>query len=162
MNLGVTITSAVLVLLVIAPVALIQQQQKKKERKILKSLKALASKYDCTLTEYEVFKNFAIGLDEKNNNLFFYKKNSLKEISQHVDLNKIKSCGILNSKKANNKSKQDNIARLQLILNPLDNIKHEQTIEIYNQTDDFQLNGELDVIHKWEHIIQNSLKYFFT
>ncbi|MEM5565184.1 hypothetical protein WNY78_08710 [Psychroserpens sp. AS72] len=158
MSLGITLTSTVLVLLVTTPVVLIQQQQKKKERKLLKALKAIANQHNSTLTEFEVFKNFAIGLDKNNNNLFFYKQNSKKEITQRIDLNKIKSCGILNSKKANNSDKKDSIVRLQLILNPKSNAKHEQNIEIYNQTDDFQLNGELEVIRKWEHLIQTHLK----
>ncbi|WP_040280920.1 hypothetical protein [Psychroserpens damuponensis] len=157
MSLGITITSAVLVLLVTTPVVLIQQQQKKKERKLLNALKALANQHKSKLAEFEVFKNFAIGLDANNHNLFFYKQNSKKEISQRIDLNNIKSCGILNSKKANHTDKHDTIVRLQLVLNPKSSSKHEQNIEIFNQIDDFQLNGELEVIQKWEHIIQNNL-----
>lgn len=157
MNLGMTITSTVLVLLVTTPIALIQQQQKKKERKLLKTLKTIANQHNSTLTEYDVFKNSVIGLDKKENNLVFYKKNLSTETVQLINLNEFKSCEILNLTKANKQNKQD-IIRLQLILNPIDNTKEKETIEFFNHTEDFQLNGELDVIRKWEHIINSSLK----
>ncbi|MDG5491237.1 hypothetical protein [Psychroserpens sp. SPM9] len=158
MNLGITITSAVLLLLVVAPVALIQQQQKKKEKNLLKALKTLTNQHHATLSEYDVFRNFAIGMDSETKRLFFYKKDNSNIIAQHFDLNEFTSCGILKSKKASPQNKSEQIAKLQLILNPKHHSKAHEAIEIYNQESDFQLDGELDVLHKWERLIQNSLK----
>jgi len=157
MNLGITITSTVLVLLVVTPVVLMQQQQKNKERKLIKALKAFAELNNSSITEYDVFKNFAIGLDKNKNNLFFYKNNASKENSQCINLNEIKSCGVLNSKKPTKKNTLGDISRLELVLNPVKNSIDKHTLEIYNETEDFQLNGELEFIRKWEHIINNSL-----
>lgn len=157
MNLGITITSTVLVLLVVAPVVLIQQQQKNKERKLLKALKSLASQYNSSITEYDIFKNFAIGLDSHNNNLFFYKSHLAHETSQRINLNTIKSCGVSNSKKPNHKNSNGDIVRLELVLNSASNSNDNQSIEIYNQTEDFQLNGELEIVRKWEHTIRKIL-----
>ena len=158
MNLGITITSTVLVLLVVAPVVLMQQQQKNKERKLLKALKSLASQHNSSITEYDIFKNFAIGLDSQNNNLYFYKSHSTNETFQRINLNNIKSCGVLNSRKPNYKNSGGDIVRLELVLNSTMNSNNNQSIEIYNQTEDFQLNGELEIVRKWEHKIREILK----
>ena len=158
MNLGITITSTVLVLLVVTPVVLMQQQQKKKERKLLKALKTLAKSDNYSITEYDIFKNFAIGLDKQNNTLYFHKMSASKEINQRINLNDIKSCGVSNSKKPTQKNTSGDTVKLELILNSAKNSGDHKTIEFYNQTDDFQLNGELEIVRKWEHIIHDRIK----
>lgn len=158
MNLGITITSTVLVLLVVAPVVLMQQQQKNKERKLLKALKSLASQHHSSITEYDIFKNFAIGLDNQNNYLFFYKSHSTNETFQRINLNNIKSCGVSSSRKPNHKNSSGDIVHIKLVFNSTVNSSDNQSIEIYNQTEDFQLNGELEIVRKWEHKIREILK----
>lgn len=158
MNLGITITSTVLVLLVVTPVVLIQQQQKKKSRNLLKALKTLANTHNCSITKYDVFKNFAIGLDKQNNTLFFYKKSSSKAIKQHINLNEVKSCGVFNSKKTTHENVSGDTVKLELILNSVESSSNNKSIELYNQTEDFELNGELEIVSKWKHIIHNTIK----
>ncbi|WCO02928.1 hypothetical protein [Psychroserpens ponticola] len=158
MNLGITITSTILVLIVATPVVLMQQQQKNKERKLIKALKAFASKNNCSLTEYEAFRNFAIGLDKNKNQLFFYKKSTTSETLEHINLNEIRSCNVSNLKKPTRKDAVGNTVRLELILNPINNKNNKYNIEIYNQTDDFQINGDLEIGRKWEHIINDNIR----
>lgn len=155
MNTGVTITTITLTLLIILPLAYMQLQKKKSNNKILNILKDLAQQKNSNITTHEVSGAFAIGIDQNNKQLFFYREKEHETITQNIDLNTIENCTILNSRTANRSSQV--IDRVGLIFTSDTSKQNNSTIELYNHNESYQLNGELDFVNKWSKTIQDIL-----
>lgn len=158
MELGMTIISGTLILLIIVPITLMQLKKRKNEQVLLKSLKTLSNQQNCKLTNYDVTNDFAIGLDQASKNLFYYKNTVLENISKHVNLSQFINCEIYEIKRNNTKDKQGEITTLNLVLYPMDESKTPETLKIYNAEENYQLNGEVGLIKKWKDLISLSLK----
>lgn len=153
-----TIISATLILLIIVPLTLMQLKKKNREQLLLKSLKNLSKQQNCTLTKYDVNSDFAIGLDQATKTLFYYKDTVLEHISKHVNLSQFKDCEVLEVRQNNSKNKLGEIENLNLVLHPFNKNDALETLKIYNSTENYQLNGEVDLIKKWKELISLTLK----
>ncbi|MBQ0769400.1 MAG: hypothetical protein KBT58_08915 [Bizionia sp.] len=158
MDLGMTLISASLILLIIVPLTLMQLKKRNKEQVLLKSLKTLSNQQNCKLTKYDVTSDFVIGLDQATKTLFYYKNTVLENISKHINLSQFIDCDILETRQNNSKNKQGEIAHLNLVLYPKDKNGASETIKIYNSSENYQLNGEVDLVKKWKDLIASSLK----
>lgn len=158
MELGMTIISGTLILLIIVPITLMQLKKRNNEQVLLKSLKALSNQQNCKLTKYDVTNDFAIGLDQATKTLFYYKNTVLENISKHVNLSHFINCEIFEIRQNNTKNQQGEITTLTLVLYPVDKSKTTETLNIYNAEENYQLNGEVELIKKWKDLISFSLK----
>lgn len=159
MNLGTAITGAIFIAIFILPFIFMLNGRKKKEKLILQSISAIATKLDCKISQHELCEEFAIGLDEAANHLFFLKKTNEKEVAQHVNLTEIKSCKVIKTEHTINKA--DNykfIDNLDLHFSFLDKNIPDISLTFYNAEENMELSGEVQVIEKWAKIVNERLK----
>jgi len=160
MDLGVIITSVIFISLVSLPFLIINRQRKKKENQLLQSLKDAANKHQCTLTKLELCGNYAIGMDETKDFVFFKNKSDLKEHVHFINLALVESCEMTNTER---KIKTiDNAYQVidQLYLSFVPRAGNGSTIQwvFYHSDSHLQLNGELQSIEKWLKLIKERLK----
>lgn len=150
----------VLVAICIVPFIIMGTNKKKRDKQLLQLLLDSASKENCKITQSELLNDVAIGLDETNNKLFFFKKIESIEIAQHVSLLEMKSCGILNSNRLmDSKKKKDVIIeKIGLSFTPLDKNKAHEIFEFFNSEETMLLSGELQLAQKWAKIVNNLLQ----
>ena len=158
MNLGMILISATLILLIVVPITLMQLKKRKKEQMLLKGLKSLSKQQKCTLTTYDVTSDFAIGLDQATKTLFYYKNTVLENVSKHLNLSHFLDCEVLEARQNSSKNKKGEIENLNLVLYPIDKSTASETLKIYNSKENYQLNGEVDLIKKWKDLISTTLK----
>lgn len=162
MNLGTAITGAIFIAIFMLPFIFMLQGRKKKEKQLLQSILAVANKHSCKISQHELCEEFAIGLDETANQLFFLKKTEDKEIAQFVNLSEIKSCKVIKSERSVN-SKDANyklINNLDLQFSFLNQKNPDVLFSFYNAEEDMELNGEIQTIEKWAKIVNDRLKKF--
>lgn len=82
--------------------------------------------------------------------MYFYQKTTDSEISQDIDLNKIRNCEIVRqtTRARNGKQTYEVLEKLLLAFKPY-NGGVTQHIELYDAEESFQLSGELDIATKW-------------
>lgn len=157
MDLGTTVIGLICIVICAIPFVLTIRGKKKKEKQLLVSLKDLAKQQNCEITEYDICGFYAIGIDKAKNFVFFvFKKKDLGK-QQFVDLSKIKSCKIANIGKSTSKNEKL-IERLNLNFSPIDDNLPNTVLEFYNVDVNYQINGELESIKKWNTLINNMLK----
>lgn len=152
MDLGTAIIGTICVVACAMPFVLTNRSRKKREKQLLESIKALAKQQNNELTQHEVCGNYAIGIDETKNFLFFHLDNKEEAKQQVVDLTAIDNCSI---KKTNSSNKT--IERLDLELTRTDKIKPKIVLEYYNVDLNYQPSGELESIEKWNELIKKRL-----
>ena len=159
MNLGTAITGAIFIAIFMLPFIFMLNGRKKKEKQLAKSILAIANNHHCKISQQDISEEFAIGLDETVNHLFFLKKTPDKEIAQHVNLAEIKFCKVI--KTGNTTGKKDNqhksIDKLDLQFSFMDQKKQDVSFTFYNSEENFGLNGEIQLIEKWAKIINDRL-----
>ena len=160
MNLGTAITGAIFIAIFMLPFVLMLHGRKKKEKQLVKSILAIANNHHCKISHQEISEEFAIGLDESANHLFFFKKTNDKEIAQHINLAEIKSCKVIKTANVTG-DKEDNyksIDKLDLQFSFLDKKNPDISFAFYNSEENFGLNGEIQIIEKWANIVNDRLK----
>lgn len=160
MDLGVIITSVIFITLVSLPFLIINRQRKKKENQLLQSLKDAANQHQCKLTQLELCGNYAIGIDESKDFVFFKNKSDQKENVQFINLGLVESCEMTNTER---KIKTiDNAYQVidQLYLSFVPTAGNGSNIQwvFYHADSHMQLNGELQSIEKWLKLIKERLK----
>lgn len=160
MDLETAITGAIFIAIFSLPFIFMLNGRKKKEKLILQSISAIANNHNCKLSQHDLCEEFAIGLDETANHLFFLKKANDKEVSQYVNLAEIKSCKVIKTEH-NIGNKLDNyksIDNLDLHFSFLDKNNPDIILTFYNAEENLELNGEVQTIEKWAKIVNDRLK----
>ncbi len=154
METGIAIVTAIIIAIVIIPIALMQIGTKKRNKQLLNKLEAMASQNKGKITDYDTHKTFAIGFDHLANHVYFYKNTPDAEITQDIDLKKIRNCEIVRQTTRARNGKQTNevLEKLLLAFKPY-NGGATQHIELYDAEESFQLSGELDIATKWSGLI---------
>jgi hypothetical protein len=136
------------------------RNSKKKEKQILQSLFDLAGKYNYTLSSYDLWNNAAIGSDEGMNMIFFTKKNKIMEAHEHILLEDVQRCRIINSNRS--VSKQGGYAsvidKLELAFTYHDRTKAETILNIFDvDGDSLTVTRELYMAEKWNRLINEKI-----
>jgi len=163
MNLGIIIITLVFLAIITVPFVLTGYSKKRKKTLLFRRLTEMAENEKSTLVQHEFCGDFAIGLDEMANHLFFCKKVENLKIEKSIDLRDYKSCKVFNSNRTiSGKSKNDKqyvLDKLELVLYPLKNETSEISLEIYNdEYDSLTLTGELELAQKWEKLLNERFK----
>ncbi len=160
MDHGTLITAIVIITICVAPFILITRFRVRREKKILKELTGLATRNHCRITRHEFGRGFVIGVDEESQYTFFIKKHKEEMKEQYVDLKEVKACRLIEQyhtlKQAGNTI--NTIERLALGFTKTDPNQHEVVFEFYNEEEKMQLSGELQLLEKWNKIVNGILK----
>ncbi len=146
------------VIICVLPFVVDYRSRKKKENNLLQPLKKFAQQQNAQISEYEVCKNFIIAIDKKENSFFFYKEEKDNIISQFIDLDTIQTCQVITAHKTMTNAKGNYKVVAKLELSFISNSKTERIIEFFDADISPQLNGEIQLIEKWNKLINKQLK----
>ena len=147
MDIGITITGAILIAICILPFVLIGRNSRKQEKLLFQSLSNIAAKHNCKITQHECCEEYIIGLDETSNFLFFFKRVKDKEISKQINLSEIQNCKIINTSRSNGNEKI--IDKLELSFSSSTKKEANIILELYNSDDRIQLGDDFLLIERW-------------
>lgn len=160
MDSGTIIIGVATIIACILPFVFINNSRKKAEKKRLQALTDLAAEHNGVVSRYEFCGEIAIGLDDANNYVYFISKVKGREAAQFVDLAGIKNCQVANSSR--NINGKDGaykvIDKLSLLFTPTGKDKSNISLEFYDADVNIQLVGELQLIERWEKLINERLK----
>ncbi|MCB0461514.1 MAG: hypothetical protein R2816_05750 [Flavobacteriaceae bacterium] len=156
MDSGVTLIGIFIVVLCAIPFVIPYINRKKIEKQFLLSLKELAKQNDCSINQYEIFGNFAIGIDESKNFVFFTLNEEEGLNKQCVNLSMIKTC-IINKTYRLTAKKEKITDKLSLYFSFKEKSNPDIALDFYNSNVNYQLNGEIQIIEKWNQVINNAL-----
>ena len=160
MDLVTAIIGSILLILSFSPFIFYYFYNKSREKILYKLLTSLAQSQKLTISRYEVCNDVIIGLDESSKTLFFCKESKVKKFQKHVSLKDVNSCKIV--KTSNHVGSKINgfspIDFLGLSIDYANKSKPVDVLEFYDSTVNNQLSGELQMVEKWETIINSKLK----
>ncbi len=163
MDKGIVLVTIIFLAVIILPFLIVGYSKKKKKNRFINIIRAMAEKSGCTITRHEISNNFIIGMDDSSGCLFFYKKETDREISREINLKNFKSCKLANISRTveDNKNNYHMAHKLELCFYPVEANQPDEIIEFYNdEYDSLTLTGELQVIEKWEDELNRYLKNF--
>lgn len=152
MDLVSTILGLVIFALMAAPFVLTGRGRKKIEKRLLTSLKTMASGGGRKLTEYNFGNLFAIGLSDDKQYVFFASESKKGEANQAITLLQIARCSANTVARTvgegNNKSMV--IDQLELVFHHKDPKQPAQKLLFFDIDDNLQLDNEMELLRKWE------------
>ncbi|HSM49319.1 MAG TPA: hypothetical protein VK872_15980 [Draconibacterium sp.] len=160
MNTSTMITVAIIIAIVLVLYLVLSMNKKNKEKKRLQALSDLASKQNCSITKYEFDSKISLGLDEKNNFLFYVKTIGENAVTRYINLSEVKKCKVVNTNRTVrfNNSNSVVVERLEISFEPNGKTVEPALLEFYNvNTDGSILNGELQLAEKWSAIVTERL-----
>lgn len=154
MNTSIFIGISLLILTTI-PFVMISRKQKIRKRKKIESLRLFAQEYNATLFQTEMWGNYALGLDNFNDQLFYIGRSDEKII---VDLSTIKYCEV------NKITESSDPEGVNLYTTGVELIFYGRKsdpviLPFYDSVyDSPQMNFEIQLAKKWENIINTDIK----
>ncbi|MBK9489384.1 MAG: hypothetical protein IPO07_11795 [Haliscomenobacter sp.] len=155
MDLGVTLTGVIIVLLCIIPFVVMSQNSKRKKQQKLQNLFDFAAKNEGNITQHDLWHKSSIGLDETNNTIFFIRTLQDKEITQVVKLGDMQKCQLINTGRTLNEQESPIkvIDKLELAFTPRDKQQASIVLEFFKvDSDSLTLTGELQLAEKWTNL----------
>ena len=151
---GVAMTAIVIISLV-----LLGRRGKRTNYRLFELLTIAANRENCQISEYEVFGDFVVGMDKQKNYVFFIKILGESDETHSINLAEIKSCknNIVSRTVSFSGGNNNVIDSLSLNLIPKDNSPAVE-LEFYNAEKSTQLNGEFQLIEKWQKIINEQIQ----
>jgi hypothetical protein len=160
MKSGMIVMIGMIVLVFVLPSIWMYVRNLKNEKQFRNNLFNLASGSNCRISEFDFWKNSAIGIDKNKHRIFYIRDLKSEKLKKEVDLSEIQKCRVLNASRSLN-SKNGNytaIDRLELVFTSKDKNKPEIGLEFYNTThDSLALAGEVQLVEKWSGIIGKEL-----
>lgn len=152
MDLSTTIIGVAILVLCLVPLALANNKKKKRQQQLLQALMGLAESHYCKITQYDLWQNTAIGIDENAGCIFFVKKSDGANSLEKVHLAAIRE--------AYSKGDPDPGAaeKLELVLVHAGAKELDVVLEFYNPEVAMQINDEWILIKKWQDIIQQAIR----
>lgn len=153
------ITSIIIVVILfgsfIVPIVWVSRAKKAKEKKRLLALSQFAESHKGKISEYDLWKDRAIGIDREQHFLFFIRHHSGGEQKIALRLSEISKCKTASKTKPGQHTGYDH---LDLVLVHRENGEQETKLNFYNsETDSLTLTGELQLIEKWGKIANEEL-----
>ncbi|BAX82467.1 hypothetical protein [Labilibaculum antarcticum] len=162
MDLTTTVVGLSMLGLFIVPIAIMSSKKKKKDQVLLLKLKSLASQNNCEISNYDVESEFAIGIANSKDFVFFVRKiaQSEKLLDACIPLIEIKEC-LLQSAKRTVKLQKSSVMvtdKLELVFQPEKKDKTAFTCLLYDSEINPQLVNEILIGQKWVSIINEAIK----
>ncbi len=156
MDLGTAIIGAFFISLVFLPIVLMVLNGKKKEKKMLQLLHSAAHQQNGHVSKHELFGDFAIGIDDSMNLVFYVKQSGNTVLVESVNLAEIQSCKVLNSSKFYGEYKT--VEQLDLCLTGNAKNRIEIKLPFFAAGSNNQIREELKSIENWSRTINDQLK----
>jgi hypothetical protein len=170
MDSNTTITGGIFVLLCIILFVLINRNKSKKVKQFLQPLNRLAEKYNCKISQYDIWNNSIIGLDNLANQIFVIKNISNEDIHLNVKLMEIQKCRVNEVSRTVNIASRTmgikgnvvkDIDKIELVFINNDKNAPDLIAEFYNkETGNLNLTGELQMAEKWCKIANDKITTF--
>jgi ABC-type glycerol-3-phosphate transport system permease component len=160
MKSGIIIMIGMIVFIFVIPSFWIYISSLRKEKQLKNKLFQLASSNSCAISEFDFWKNSAIGLDRNSHRIFFVRDKKTEEDVKEVDLSEIQKCRMVNASRSlhNKNGNYTAIDKLELMFTFRDKNKPEVGLEFYNNThDSLSLAGEVQLAEKWSAIVGKEL-----
>jgi hypothetical protein len=160
MKSGMVILIAMIVLIFVVPSIWMYVRNLKNERQFKNKLFNLAANSSCSISEFDFWKNSAIGIDINRHKLFYVREVKEAELKKEIDLSEIQKCRILNASRSLNVKNGNYTAidRLELVFSNRDKTKPEIGLEFYNTVhDSLAISGEVQLVEKWSGIVEKEL-----
>ena len=159
MDSSTTTTVGIFILFCIILFVLINRKKRKKEKQFLQPLNRLAEKDNCKISQYDIWNNSIIGIDNLTNQVFIIKNIFDDETFQNIKLTEILKCrvnevGRTVSLASRTPGIKGNVIKafdkVELVFINHDKNKPDLIIEFYNkETGNLNLTGELQMAQKW-------------
>jgi len=163
MDFGLIVITIIILALCIVPFVIMARNSKKKEKQILQSLFDLAGKHNYTVSQFDLWNHAAIGSDEGMNMIFFTKKNKIMEAHEHIRLEDVQRCRIINSIRSVSKQGGHGqvIDKLELAFTYHNRTKPETILNIFDvDGDSLTVTKELYMAEKWNRLINEKINAF--
>lgn len=123
------------------------------------SISSLAAKRECKITKSYIGTDYAVGLDEKPEYFYFFRKSAEGEKSVVVKLGDIQHCKVVTTyRAANGKTGGASIIdKLELRFIPVSKSRQEIDLEFFESGSHGQLSGELQAIEEWSKILNGRI-----
>lgn len=136
----------------------LSNSNRKKEKQLLGQLKELASENNYTITQYDLWDQFAIGMDDAANIVLMVNNTNQPSSRLEVNLSEVLHCNFIKTNRQFIGQPQDykEIGKIELVF--INRNKQRPTIvmEFYNfDKGGSSLSGELQLAEKWYNIISN-------
>ncbi len=151
------VMGVIILALCVVPIVIFSIISKKKKSKRLQDFKNSAFAQNCNITKHEILGNIILGIDEVSNSIFFTKRVKETISSQLVNLSEFQSCKVINLGRVANSSTI--VEKLELNFYPKNKNNSQQVLVFYDSdVDGMSLTGELQLIEKWEGIVNSRIK----
>lgn len=160
MDSNTIVIGGIIVLFGIILYILNSRSKKKKEAQFLQPLSRLAEKDNCKISQYDIWNDSVIGIDETQNTVFAIRKKKEKETSIVVNLAEIFRCRVIEVSRTSGPKEGNAIAfdRIDLAFINKDKSKADVVVEFFDaNTDRLTLTGELQLAEKWCVLVNNKL-----
>ncbi|MGQ2983270.1 hypothetical protein [Flavobacterium sp.] len=149
MDLQTTIIGMVLIALCVVPFIFVYNKKKEKQQLLIKQLKAQAITSGCNITRHDLWHNTVIGIDDNAKCLFFLRRTKDGEVQRQAHLAGVNKAYINGADNA--------IDKLELILVHNSSKEGDTVLEFYNSATLMQINTELQLVKKWQAIVEENL-----
>jgi hypothetical protein len=159
MELGNVVIGIISVLICVGPFILIYLLRVKRQNKMKQTLQMGLTDQRIKIGQHEFCGDFLIGFDTNKRNILFLKRRQNNEFSiKSIDLSSVQSCKVIKEIKTvkNNQKSIDFIEQIDLSILTIH--KKEERLELFNDDDNTQLNGELQCAEKWAQWVNEQLK----
>ena len=147
----------IVIILTSGSIWFLRANSKKREQKLLTPLYNFATENGSTLTTYDHWNNFMIGMENSGvDRLFFIRKSGDKETKKMVNLSDISKCRVAKIDRNISEGKESYYItdRIQLVLTPSEKNKPEIGLEFFNtEFDQLTISDELKLAEKWNGMI---------
>jgi hypothetical protein len=143
-----------------APIAWYQISEKLKVKKLNKELTDYAREENITLSNREVWGNdYALGIDQENKKLLYFKYGENKNRKQVIDLTEVKMCKVSNGTKTikNASGSSSIISSIRLLFQYQNPKKGSTSLEIYDGENGKTLTSEITIANKLARTIRPML-----
>lgn len=154
------VMTAIIILICAFPFIILGFKKYFKRRGMLDKIKTLAAAQGCTITQSTCEADIAIGIDENEGSLFFYKSLEEGESIYALSLHEFSLCcpHKVNKIKGKGKEKYEVIMKLGMALKPRDKTLADTVLIFYNADESAHLGSQFELMNKWVSIVQSNLE----
>ena len=160
MDLGTLITACILLAVCTLPFVLMNRKKQKRVKELFTNFSEMIQSKGLQLGQYDVCGDIVIGMDANSSRLFYYKKHKETASNMEIEINSIANCNVskIYSDGSNVSNDNTSIDKITLLFALKSSSVKEKSIVLFDDDDNLQLDGELQLAEKWSKLIQTSIK----
>ena len=160
MDLGTVITSCILLAVCTLPFVLMNRKKQKRIKELVSNFSDIIKSKGLEVGQYDVCGDIVIGMDSNSAHVFYYKKHKETASNMEIEMNSIANCNVSKIYSDGSNVAHDNtsIDKITLLFALKSSASKEKSIVLFDDDDNLQLDGELQLAEKWSKLIQTSVK----